>query len=58
MKPIEVYQQRKEIEALKICQHLKLIQLVDLFETVGHYYIVLEHIKGRDLFDYLKNRNF
>jgi MAP/microtubule affinity-regulating kinase len=58
MKPIEVYQQRREIDVLKACQHDNLIQLVDLFESASYYYIVLEHMRGKDLFDYLKNRNF
>ena len=30
MKPIEVFQSRKEIEVLKMCQHPNIIKLVDL----------------------------
>ena len=58
MKPIEVFQQKKEIEVLKMCQHPNIVKLVDLFETVDNYYIVLEYMDGKDLFDYLKLRTF
>jgi serine/threonine protein kinase len=50
--------QRREIEALKICQHPNLIQFQDLFETNTHYYLVIEHLDGGDLYDYLEKRNF
>jgi serine/threonine protein kinase len=56
MKPIEVYQQRKEIEVLKMCQHPNIVKLLDLFENLDHYYIVLECMEGKDMFDYLKSR--
>jgi len=58
MKAIEVYQQRREIEVLKMCQHPNIIKLLDLFENSDYYYIVLEYMEGKDLFDYLKARNF
>ena len=58
MRPVEVFQQRKEIEVLKMCQHPNIVRLVDLFETVDSYYLVLEHMAGKDLFDYLRTRNF
>ncbi len=58
MKPIEVYQQRKEIEVLKMCQHPNIVKLLDLFENLEHYYIVLECMEGKDMFDYLKSRSF
>ena len=58
MKPIEVYQQRKEIEVLKMSQHPNIVKLVDIFESVDHYYIVLEYMDGKDMFDYLKLRHF
>jgi hypothetical protein len=31
---------------------------VDLFETPHLFYIVLERAQGKDLFDYLKERQF
>ena len=32
--------------------------MIDLFENSDYYYIVLEYMAGKDLFDYLKTRNF
>ena len=58
MKPIEVYQQRKEIEVLKMSQHPNIVKMVDLFENVDHYFIVLEYMDGKDMFDYLRYRQF
>jgi len=53
MKPIEIYQQRREIEVLKMCQHPNIVGLIDLFENSDYYYIVLEYMEGKDLFDYI-----
>jgi serine/threonine protein kinase len=53
MTHIEVFQQRREIEVLKMCQHPNIINLVDLFENSEYYYIVLDYMAGSDLFDYL-----
>jgi serine/threonine protein kinase len=53
MKPIEVFQQRREIEVLKMCQHKNIIKLVDIFENSEYYYIVLDYMSGKDLFDYI-----
>ena len=58
MNYLEVLQQRREIEVLKICQHPNIINLVDLFENSDHYFIVLDYMAGNDLFDYLFQRNF
>lgn len=58
MKAIEIYQQRREIEVLKMCQHPNVIKLVDIFENSDYYYIVLEYMEGKDLFDYLQKRSF
>lgn len=41
-----------------MCQHPNIIKLLDLFENADYYYIVLEYMEGKDLFDYLKARNF
>jgi len=53
MKPIEVLQQRREIEVLKMCQHRGIIRLVDVFENSTNYYIVLDYLAGKDLFEYI-----
>ena len=58
MTHVEVFQQRREIEVLKICQHQNIIGLIDLFENASYYFIVLEYMAGADLFDYLQARNF
>jgi serine/threonine protein kinase len=58
MSHIEVFQQRREIEVLKMCQHPNIIGLVDLFENQDYYFIVLEYMAGSDLFDYLSSRDF
>lgn len=53
MSHIEIFQQRREIEVLKMCQHPNIIKLLDLFENSDYYFIVLEYMQGADLFDYL-----
>ena len=53
MKPIEIYQQRREIEVLKMSQHPNIVGLIDLFENSENYYIILEYMQGGDLFDYI-----
>ena len=51
-------QQRREIEVLKMCQHPNIIKLLDIFENSDNYFIVIEYMEGKDLFDYIKKRNF
>lgn len=58
MKPIEVLQQKREIQVLKMSQHPNIVHLVDIFENLEHYYIVLEYLEGKDLYDYAKAREF
>ena len=58
MKPIEIYQQRREIDVLKMSQHPNIVGLIDLFENQDYYYIVLEYMQGKDLFDYIQFRSF
>lgn len=58
MEPIEIEQQRREIEVLKMCQHASIVKLIDLFETGEEYFVVMEHMKGGDLFDYMSNQGF
>ena len=43
---------------LKMCQHQNIIKLLDLFESSNHYFIVLEYMQGKDLFDYIAKRNY
>ena len=58
IKPIEVYQIKREIEVMKMCKHPNIVRLVDLFENADHFFLVLEYMGGGDLFDYLKARQF
>ena len=41
-----------------MCQHSNIIELLDLFENSDTYYIVLNYMQGRDLFDYIQKRGF
>jgi len=58
MNHVEVFQQRREIEVLKMCQHPNIINLVDLFENSDYYFIVLDYMQGNDMYDYLSERSF
>lgn len=58
MSPLEMFQQRREIEVLKMCQHSNIIQQLNVFEDSENYHIVMEFMKGADLFDYLQARDF
>ena len=41
-----------------MCQHPNIINLIDIFENLDYYYIVLDYMEGSDLFDYLSSREF
>ncbi len=41
-----------------MCQHKNIINLIDLFENSETYFIVLEFMQGKDLFDYIQKRGF
>ncbi len=43
---------------MKICQHPNIVRMVDLYETADNYFIVLEYMAGKDLFEYFSARNF
>ena len=49
---------RREIEIMKICQHPNIIQLLDIFENSDYIFIVMEHLQGGDLFNYLEQKKF
>lgn len=48
---------RREIGALKMCDHPNIIKLLDSFETSDNFYLVFEYMEGKDLYDYLASRN-
>jgi len=58
MSPDDLELQRNEIEILKVCQHPSIIRLLDIFENETDIYLVMEYMKGGDLFDYLQRRDF
>lgn len=41
-----------------MCQHPNVIRLIETFENNENFYIVLEYLEGRDLFEYLSKREF
>jgi len=49
---------QKEIEILKICQHPNIIRFYDVFENSEYISIVMEYLKGGDLFTYLETNDF
>jgi len=58
MKPVEAHQTKREIEVMKMSKHPNIVRLQDVFEDSENFYLVLEHMGGGDLFDYLKSRMF
>jgi len=54
----DVELQRREIEIMKMCQHPYIIRLLDIFENQDYIYIIMENLKGGDLFTYLEKRDF
>jgi serine/threonine protein kinase len=49
---------KREIEVLKVCQHPSIIRFFDVFETQDYIQIVMELLKGGDLFSYLHDHKF
>ncbi len=49
---------KREIEILKLCQHPNIIRLLDTFENPDYIYIVMEILRGGDLYEYLSKRSF
>jgi serine/threonine protein kinase len=56
--PSELDMLRNEIEVLKICQHPNIVHLEDVFEDIKCVYVVLELLKGGDMFEYMNERDF
>ena len=58
MDRFEMQLQITERELLKVIgSHPSIIKLLDVFEDDKHFYVVIEYLGGRDLFEYM-NRNF
>ncbi|KAI9846471.1 MAG: hypothetical protein M1838_001255 [Thelocarpon superellum] len=43
----------REVVIMKLIEHPNVIQLYDIWENRGELYLVLEYVKGGELFDYL-----
>ena len=55
MDRFEMQLQLTEIELLKVIgSHPNIIKLVDVIEDDKHFYVVLEYLGGKDLFDYMQ----
>ena len=48
----------REIEILKLCQHINIIRLLDVFESKDFMYIIQEFVEGGDLFTHLEKWKF
>lgn len=58
MDRFEMQLQLTEIELLKVIgSHPHIIKLLDVLEDDKHFFVVLEYLDGRDLFEFM-NRNF
>ena len=54
--PFWLFEQKREIEILRMCQHKNIIKLIDVFENEDQISIVMEQIRGKDLWDYCNMR--
>jgi len=43
----------REIAAMKVLSHSSVLRLYDVYESDKHLFLVLEHVEGGELFDYL-----
>ena len=48
----------REISLMKIVSHPHLLRLLDVLESPGHLYIILEYASKGELFDYLVSKRF
>ncbi|KAJ3106652.1 hypothetical protein HDU96_008146 [Phlyctochytrium bullatum] len=46
----------REITIMKLIQHPYIMQLYDVYETEKELFLILEHVEGGELFDYLVKR--
>ena len=40
-----------EVAIMRLCRHPNIVKLIEEFETIEHIYLVLELVRGGDLFD-------
>lgn len=58
MNATEVTQHHRELEILKVCQHENVVKLVDFFETQENFFVLMEYIPGRNLCEFMEQREF
>ncbi|KAK0202967.1 kinase-like domain-containing protein [Desarmillaria ectypa] len=44
---------QREIVIMKLVDHPNIMKLYDVWDTANHLYLILEHVQGGELFDYL-----
>ncbi len=44
---------KREVAILKLIDHPNILKLYDVLETKNHLYLILEHVQGGELFDYI-----
>lgn len=55
MRPDELQSLRMEIEIMKKLQHPHIVKVEEIYETIESVFIVMEHLKGGDLYSHLKS---
>jgi serine/threonine protein kinase len=51
-----ILQVKREIVILKLIEHPHVLKLYDVLETENRLYLVLENVKGGELFDYIVSK--
>ena len=47
----------REIAIMKLIEHPHVLRLVDVYESRKYLYLILEHVAGGELFDYLVKKS-
>lgn len=47
---------RREINILKMCTHPHIIRLYEVIDTPSDFFVVMEHVSGGELFDYIVSK--
>ena len=55
---IDIERILREIEILKKVVHPNICQLYETYSTVHNFYLMMEHIPGGDLFDFITDNNY
>lgn len=55
-RPTMLRKVEREIAVMKLVDNLHVLRLYDVYETTKYLFLVLEHVEGGELFDYLVSR--